>query len=345
MLTPRQKMILNSIVEEYVRLAEPVGSRALSKHWDIKLSPATIRNEMADLEELGYLEQPHTSAGRIPSQRGYRFYVDHLVKDHSADVQTLGSLRGLFQERMDEVERVIQQAATVLSQLTQYTSIVLGPKMKQEDKVKHIQLVPLAVNKAVVILVTDTGHVENRQVQMSEDISADDVVKMVNLLNSKLVGTPIRHMRSHLYREVANEMANTLLHYEDALALLDELATVGASGEERVYVGGATQILAQPEFRDIDKVKPLLEMLESQDSALAVLPKGIGLHVLIGQENKAPMLQDCSVISTTYTVDGVPVGTLGILGPTRMNYSHVMQMINSVSAVLTKVMTDRITGL
>lgn len=333
---------MSAIVDDYVRLAEPVGSRALSKHVEIHLSAATIRNEMADLEEMGLLDQPHTSAGRVPSQKGYRFYVDNLMDKRGIDVQTADTLRQLFMARMTELERIIQQTATVLSELTNYTSIVLGPKLATSGAIKHVQLVPLTGGKAVAILVTDTGHVENKQVQLSDDVTADNVVEMVNLLNAKLVGVPLSKMKSHLFREIAEEMAKTLEHYEDALAVLNELCTPDSGGEERVYIGGATNILAQPEFKDVEKVRPLLELLEQTDAVQQVVPvASMGLQIRIGQENQFPMLQDCAVVSATYFIGARPVGSVGLLGPTRMNYARVTQILDYVSNSLTRVMTDR----
>jgi heat-inducible transcriptional repressor len=298
---------------------------------------------MSDLEELGFLDQPHTSAGRIPSQMGYRYYVDHLAPNSEIDVQTVGALRDLFRQRMTEVERVIQQTSICLSHLTQYTSIVMGPRVQQE-KIRHIQLVPLTPGSAVAILVTDSGHVENRQVQISEDISPSDVVRMVNLLNDKLQGVPLARLRSHLYREIANEMASTLEHYEDAIAVLDELNQAADGGSGRVYVGGATNILVQPEFRDVDKVRPLLELLERADwtQASHVLPMEVaGVQVRIGSENDVPTLQDFTVVSHTYTVLGKPIGSIGLIGPTRMNYARVIQILNYTAEALSNVMTDR----
>ncbi|MCL6636861.1 MAG: heat-inducible transcriptional repressor HrcA [Alicyclobacillus sp.] len=345
MLTPRQRMILAAIVEDYIRFAEPVGSRTLSKHQEFQLSPATIRNEMADLEELGYLDQPHTSAGRIPSQKGYRYYVDHLAAQGDIDPATVHMLRVLFQQRLDEVERVIQQTSVVLSQLTQYATIALGPAMHQQ-KIKHIQLVPLGGQSAVAILVTDTGHVENRHVQLADDIPPDDVVRLVNLLNAKLVGTPVGRMRSHLYREIASEMANVLERYEDLIAVLDQLSEV-ADDTGRVYVGGAANMLVQPEFRDVEKARPVLELLEQADGqqVRSVLPMGgSGVQVRIGMENTVPTLQDCTVIAATYQVGGVPAGSIGVIGPTRMNYVRVIRILEYTASALTRVMTERLAG-
>ncbi|MBX5436463.1 MAG: heat-inducible transcription repressor HrcA [Alicyclobacillaceae bacterium] len=343
MLTSRQKLILSAIVEDYVRSAEPVGSRALSKHNEIHLSAATIRNEMADLEEMGLLDQPHMSAGRIPSQKGYRFYVDNLMMRAEIDAETLAALREVFVQRMTEVERIIQQTSIVLSQLTQYTTIVKGPRL-DAGRIKRVELVPLVRGTVVAILVTDTGHVVSRQVLMSEDVTPDDLAQIVNLLNTKLREVPLSRMRSHFYQEVSEEMARTLERYEDALAVLDELCAVDPESG-RVYVGGTTNILAQPEFRDVDKVRPLLALLEREETAGQVLPKHQpGLQVRIGRENEVPMLQECTVIAATYAVDGVPVGSVGVLGPTRMNYARVVRILDYVSNALTRVMTERLSG-
>lgn len=341
MLNDRQKLILSRIVEDYVRSAEPVGSRVLSKHDEISLSAATIRNEMSDLEDMGYLDQPHTSAGRIPSQKGYRFYVDHLLNKRDIDSITLVALRDVFLEKMTETERIFHHTAVVLSQLTQYTSLVLGPRAYQEN-IRNLQVVPLTPRAAVAILVTDTGQVQSRQVQWSEDLPPEEIERLVNLLNARLKGVPVSRLRSRMYREIVEEMTRTLEHCEHAIAVLDELCTVAETEDERVYVGGATNILSQPEFRDVDKVRPLLALLEEAKRARQVLPADLrGLQVLIGQENQFEPLQDCTVISATYRVGGNTIGRLGVLGPTRMDYARVMQILEYAAQALTAVMNGR----
>lgn len=345
MLTPRQRVILGAIVEDYVRSGEPVGSRTLSKHIHISLSPATIRNEMADLEDMGYLDQPHTSAGRIPSQKGYRFYVDNLMTKRGIEPSTLAQLRSLFRQRMDELEDLFQQTSRVLSELTQYTAIVLGPKVYQE-RIRHVQIVPLGVpGRAVAILVTDTGHVEDRYVQFPEDTSADDVVRLVNFLNHRLAGVTVASLKSRMVQEMADELARILGRYEDALAILDELSQV-ASPPDKAYVGGTANILTQPEFRDVDKVLPLLSLLERTDEAGYVLPdvQGPGVEVRIGHENAIPTLENCTVVSATYSIHGLPAGRIGILGPTRMNYARVVQILEYVADAMTRLLSERLSG-
>jgi heat-inducible transcriptional repressor len=337
-LTGRQRLVLNAVVEDYVRSAEPVGSRTLSKHGEIQFSAATIRNEMADLEDMGFLDHLHTSSGRIPSQKGYRFYVDNLLQRQEIVSDELDALKGMFQERIHEVERIISQTSTILSHLTNQVTIVLGPRIQQE-RVKKIELIPITKGRAVAILVTDTGHVQDRQVQFSDDIAVEDITAIVSLLNDKLAGVPLAKVKSRFYREVVSEMAAMLEHYEDVLGVIEELSSV-ADTAESVYVGGAANILAQPEFRDIDKVRPLLILLESAELANQVLPEIYGgLDVRIGQENVAEPLQDCTVISTTYSMPGMAIGRIGIVGPTRMDYARIIQILDYTSRSLTKILT------
>src|SRR6478752_681894 len=185
MLTERQRMILSAIIDDYVRSAEPIGSRSISKRGNVGFSPATIRNEMSDLEEMGYLEQPHTSAGRIPSHKGYRYYVDHLLQHGTLHDNDLNSMKGAFAERIQEMEGVIQHVAGMLSSLTNYTSIVLGPEVFSTT-LKHLQIIPLTETTAVAIIVMNTGHVENKTVSIPEGIRMSEIEKVVNILNAKL---------------------------------------------------------------------------------------------------------------------------------------------------------------
>ncbi|MDP9727368.1 heat-inducible transcriptional repressor HrcA [Alicyclobacillus tolerans] len=341
MLSHRQRLILHAIVDDYVRSAEPVGSRTLSKHHDIQFSAATIRNEMADLEELGYLDQPHTSAGRVPSQKGYRFYVDNLMDEPSVDRKTVATLRSLFEQKLSEMERLIQQTAQVVSHITQQTSVVLGPRTHQE-RVRKIEMIPIAPSRAVVILVTDTGHVQDRQVQLSDDVAGEDIASLVKLLNDKLVGVPISRLRSRLHRVASAELSTLLASYEDALAFLDELSEASQRSHQ-VYIGGAANILAQPEFRDVDKVRPLFELFERTEELGNLLPNAErgSIGVRIGSENVALPLQDCAVIGAEYRIGNEVVGRLGVIGPTRMDYARIVKVLDYAARALSKLLTER----
>ncbi|WP_168119320.1 heat-inducible transcriptional repressor HrcA [Paenibacillus sp. HB172176] len=329
MLTDRQRMILHAIVDDYIRSAEPVGSRSISKRGDVGFSPATIRNEMADLEELGFLEQPHTSAGRVPSTKGYRYYVDHLLKFNEVNEQDLGMVRSFVTDKMNQMEQVIQQTATILSNLTNYTSIVMGPELLNTS-LKHFGLVPLNPTTAVAIIVTNTGHVENRTISIPPELNMDDMQKVVNILNTRLVGVPLVRLRAKLYSEIGQELERHVDHYEKLLEVLD--TALRNDEEHRVFMSGATNMLTQPEFQNVDKVKTILDLLDETPAVMKLfssLPIGIGVR--IGTENDHKAINDCSLITATYTIEGESLGTIGILGPTRMDYGKVMSLLDLIS--------------
>jgi heat-inducible transcriptional repressor len=331
MLTDRQRMILNAIVDDYIRSAEPVGSRSISKRSDVGYSPATIRNEMSDLEELGFLEQPHTSAGRVPSIKGYRYYVDHLVQFGGVSSEEVMKFRSYIAERMTEREQILQQAANILANMTNYTSIALGPESLHHS-LKHFQLVPLNAETAVAIVVTSTGHVENRVISLPQGVSITDLEKTVHILNAKLSGIPMMRVTSKLYSEIGDELSRYVDHYEQIMSMLEHALPVGDEHEHRVFLGGATNMLTQPEFKDVDKVKTILDLLDETPTLSKILSSTqSGIQVRIGTENKHAAINDCSVITATYAVNGQSLGTIGILGPTRMDYAKVIGLLDVVS--------------
>lgn len=329
MLSERQRMILTAIVDDYIRSAEPVGSRSISKRGDVAFSPATIRNEMADLEELGLLEQPHTSAGRIPSIKGYRYYVDHLIRVGGVVEQDVMKIRGFLAERMNLWEEVVGHAATILSQLTNYTSIVLGPETFHTT-LKHFQLVPISETSAVAIIVTSSGHVEHRTVTLPEGIGMDDIQKIANLLNDKLAGVPFIKVKSVLHSEVGKELSRFVDSCEHILQMLE--STLADDQEPKIFLSGATNIMTQPEFKDVDKVKNILDMLEETPKLMQLfqaVPEGI--QVRIGTENALEAINQCSLITASYSYEGQSLGTIGILGPTRMDYGKVISLLDYLS--------------
>jgi len=344
MLTERQRVILQTIVEDYIQHAEPVGSRTLSKHGTFHLSPATLRNEMSDLEEMGFLEQPHTSAGRIPSQKGYRYYVDRLLQPGNLDRPEMDEMRQIIAQKMDEMERVVQQTAQILSSLTNYTAIVLGPQV-YEATLRHIQLIPLNDTTAVVIVVTDGGHVENRTVNIPTGIPMEEIERLIEQLNRALMGVPLYKIKSRLYGEIMTELSRSIERYEEAMAVIDQILS-SKEPEGRVYVDGATRILMQPEFRDVDKVRPLLDIFGHAEQVAHVLTNRDhlqGVQVRIGDENNSLHLQHCSVITTTYSIGGRPIGVIGVLGPTRMEYARAIRVLDYLSEGLTQLF-DRLYG-
>ncbi|MFH5182744.1 heat-inducible transcriptional repressor HrcA [Paenibacillus sp. TAB 01] len=337
MLTERQRQILSAIVDDYIRSAEPVGSRSISKRGNVGFSPATIRNEMSDLEEMGFLEQPHTSAGRIPSHKGYRYYVDHLVNLGGLGQHEVDVLKLFFAEKMQEMEQVIQQVAMILSNLTNYTSIVMGPEMFNTT-LRHMQIVPLNERTAVAIVVTNTGQVENRTVTLPEGIPMSEIEKVVNILNARMNNVPLHHFKAKLYTEIGEEMKNYVSGYEELLTMLNSVVLQGED-DHRIFLGGTTNMLTQPEFQDMEKVKSILDLL-AETPTLAKLFSGAssGIHVRIGSENTVAAISDCSLITASYSIEGQHVGTIGILGPTRMDYAKVINLLDHLSRDMTLVL-------
>ena len=349
MLSERHKMILRTIVEDYVQSAEPVGSRSISKHVDMGLSAATIRNEMADLEEQGYLEQPHTSAGRVPSQQGYRYYVDHLLQlGERLKPEEISKMKVLFSERVDEIEKVAQQTALYLSTFTQYTAVVLGPQV-YDNTLRSLQVVPITEHSAVLLAVTSTGQVQNKTVSFPDDISLAQVEQLVRLLNEKLVGIPIYQMRSRIFEEISREVARQMKDFEEAQRILDRLlSAIVAEKDGKVFLGGTTNMLLQPEFHNVEKAKSVLSWLEHHDLvSKALLQESMTsapLSVRIGGENELSMLQNCSLVTATYRIGEDPVGVIGIIGPTRMEYGRVIRVLDYFSKEMTQLVTKWYSG-
>ncbi|MFN7251279.1 MAG: heat-inducible transcriptional repressor HrcA [Anaerobacillus sp.] len=339
MLTERQLLILKAIVDDYIRSAEPVGSRSVSKREDISYSPATIRNEMADLEELGYLEKPHSSAGRIPSQKGYRYYVDNLLSPEEIEEKSdIIDIKSLFVQKIHQVEQVIEQSAQILSNLTSYTSIVLGPEVF-ETALQHLQIIPLTQDSAVAIIVTDTGHVEKQAITIPEGMKLADIEMMVNILNDRLRGVSMLELRSKIFSEVGDVLKMHIANYKDMMKMFDQ--SFKQEKNDKVFFGGKTNIFSQPEFRDVEKVRQLLEMFEEKKLIHQIFrSENTGITVKIGQENNLEAIDHCSVITATYTVDGKHLGTIGILGPTRMEYRRVISVLDYLSKGMTHTLTN-----
>ena len=339
MLTDRQLLILQVIVDDFIHFAQPVGSRSLAKKPEISFSSATIRNEMADLEELGFIEKTHTSSGRIPSEKGYRYYVDHLISPQKLDHRDIHKIKSIFAERIFEMEKIVQRSAKILSELTNYTAIVLGPEVR-ENRLRKIQIIPLNDQTAIAIIVTDTGHVENKMFQLPESIDASEIEKLVNILNERLAGVHLDQLNNKLFKEIAVLLRQHIQHYD---LMLNSIAdSLKPTHFEKIFFGGKTNMLSQPEFHDIDKVRDLLKLIEQEDDFYDILRKNpSGIHVKIGRENNNAAMDDCSIVTASYTIGNEQLGSIAILGPTRMEYSRVISLMqflaNDLSTVLTKL--------
>jgi heat-inducible transcriptional repressor len=326
MLDERKCKILQAIVDDYISTAEPVGSRSIARKYGIGLSPATIRNEMADLEAMGYLEQPHTSAGRIPSPQGYRFYVDCLVNPPQLSEHDIAVITNWYEAKVKSVGEVFQETAKIISRMTHNVSLVLAPQATK-SVFKYIQFLPLDERRAIIVVVTDTGFIENKVINLPEGMSLADLQQIATGINRRLSGISFDQIKTSDFREIKQNILSDPAMFESALALLRQALMVGTS--ERVYLGGTTQLLNKPEFRDLEKIKGLMTMLEEERLLCDILHMrdGDGVVVTIGKENKYSGIQDCSMVQATYRVDGQVIGTLAVLGPTRMEYGKIMGVL------------------
>ena len=337
MLTDRQLLILQVIIDDFISSAQPVGSKSLSTKEEILLSSATIRNEMAELEEQGFIEKTHTSSGRIPSQKGYRYYVDHLLSPQALNSRDIRKIHSAFSNKIYELENIVQNSAAILSELTNYTAILLGPKVN-ENSLKKIQIVPINEDTAVAVIITNTGHVENRLFTIPKNVQAADLEKLVNILNERLIGIPLIHLKAKIEQEISEILRANIHEYTHMMQMLTE--TFDLNVEEKLFYGGKTNMLLQPEFSNVEKIRSLLDVIEQEKGMYDLFkqtPEGI--HVKIGTENKIELLEDCSLITATYSIGNDPVGTIAILGPTRMAYSRVISLLDFVSKDMSTVLT------
>ncbi|MDF2607421.1 MAG: heat-inducible transcriptional repressor HrcA [Bacillales bacterium] len=340
MLTDRQLLILQVIVDDFINSAQPVGSRTLSKKDSIKLSSATVRNEMSELEEKGFIEKPHTSAGRIPSQKGYRFYVDNLLPQINVEEKTIQKVNTLLHNKYLLREKVIHQAANLLSEISDYTAIALG-SMVTENRLKKIQIVPLTDTTAVMIIITNKGHVQNQIVNIPQSMDASDIEKFVNIINQKLVNVPIASLGIAIQKEVKQLLHQNINNYEMLLNHFQS-SNFDESSKNFMHVSGKTKMFNQPEFMDIEKIRALLEMLEEDEQLInLVRPRKEGITVTIGKENNIEKLENCTIVTATYSLGEEKLGTLALLGPTRMEYSKVIPLLKLFTHQLSLLNDDK----
>lgn len=334
LLDIRKMRILQAIVDDYIMTAAPVGSRTVSKRSDMGLSPATIRNEMSDLTELGFLEQPHTSAGRVPSEKAYRLYVNHIMDSAKLTDDEADYIKRHLDTRVHEVGEVIRQTARVLSDMTNYTSMVLVPQFSSL-RVKRISLIPVSDGKAMAVVVTDTGVTKNAMIRIPKSLSPEDVEKISKLLTSKLDGYRLAEAIEKVLPQIRSEVG------EQADAVCEMIEDIERSmSETDVEVVGASNILDYPEYSDAAKARSFLTQVESGDYLQKVLTDAtdVEMSVRIGTENDNPDMQDCSVVTVTYKAGGKNIGTMGVVGPTRMDYGKVMAVLKYLSSSLSDIL-------
>lgn len=332
----RKFRILQAIIDDYILTAIPVGSRTISKKYETSLSSATIRNEMSDLEELGYLDQPHVSAGRVPSPKAYRLYVDQLLQQGRILASNHENIRAHFQDRARQMEDVIGHAAQVLSSLTHYTALVMSPK-GGEMRVRNVQLVPVSSASALVVIVTDCGIMRDAVIRVGAEMDGDALYAISRMLTERLSGHTLSEARQILAgeQEEASRRRRMLSEISDFIGEVEKQNAVG-----KLAVGGSSNILNFPEYSDVEKAKSFLAVLEGKEKLLQLLEQNreMAFTVRIGPETGIPELSDCSLVTASYRLGNQTQGTMGVIGPTRMQYGHVLGILRAMGEQLSRLL-------
>ena len=341
-LDERKIKILNSIIQTYLITGEPVGSRTISKYTDLNLSSATIRNEMSDLEDLGYIVQPHTSAGRIPSDKGYRFYVDNLMKEKIAEVD---EMKDVLIEKADKLDHLLKHVAKLLATNTNYATMISAPQYKR-NKLKFIQLSRVEDNQLLVVVMLEGNVIKNRLIEVDERVSEDEVAKLNILINTFLQGLNLQEINMELIQRMkvqAEGYGQIIGHIIDAIAVV-----IQEEDDLEIYTSGTTNLLKYPELGDREKASELLYTMEEKKalSELIVDQEDSGeenknpIQIYIGSESPVSTMKDCSIVTATYDLEEGVQGTIGIIGPKRMDYKKVVgnlqTMMNQLDDIFKK---------
>jgi heat-inducible transcriptional repressor len=337
-LSERMRRVFEILVEDYILTAEPVGSRTISKKSNLNLSPATIRNMMSDLEGMGLLCQPHTSAGRVPTERGLRFYVDFILNIHELSDRERQEIRSRYLGPQTEVMDPFRETSRILSSSSHYLGVVWAPRMGLVV-LQHIEFVRLKKYLVLAILVTTTGLVHNRVISVQEDFSQSELDDLSDYLNSLLTGLTLHQIREKLLEEMTTEKSVYDRLLEQALSLGEKAFSSG--DETDVFIEGRTNILGEPEFANLSRMADLFRAFEQKATMVRLLDKCIepkGVQIAIGSETQVREIETCSVVTSTYSYKGEVLGALGVIGPRRMNYSRVIPLVGYTAKLLTEIL-------
>jgi len=334
MLTSRQKLILKAIVEYYVEYAQPVGSKILTKMPYLDYSSATLRYDMARLEELGYLEKTHTSSGRIPSERGYRYYVNHLVTRDSDVADDFPLVDEVITRHSYSRNLAVEEAINLLSELTKYTAMAVGPK-NSEIKITKIDLIPTSEREAVILIVTNKGHVQHQNIAIPEGVKVNDITEVIKTLDDLLKNRYLEEAEQILKSRFAKEQISSFVEYQRQI--YDSFIHAFAKfAEDKFYLSGITNVFDQPEFSNVDNIKNFVDMLDRREIVKFIGGKD-SLNVTFGSEIKLKLMENFSIISVPYRVSETEKGTIAVVGPTRMEYSKVIPLLEYIASNLGKL--------
>ncbi len=325
-MNSRQEKLLKEIVESYIKDARPVGSKALVNK--LKVSSATIRNEMSELEELGFLEKTHTSSGRVPSSAGYKYYVDNIMKPKELNGEDILKLQTIFSNSELALSDAIKECMNIISDITNYTSIVLG-KDSDWNTLKQLNIIPIDERKVVALVVVSNGHVENKQIVIPVGVNVAEVVKTSEIINKYLIGTPIKDVTSKMEFEIKPRIAAIIKEYESVYSMFQNVFNEFTEKNSNVFFGGRTNMLKQPEFESVDKIKNIMGKLEDYEIVKKIESNDEGINIYIGEESEFD--KDVTVVKMSYQAGGEE-GTIAIIGPTRMEYDKVVTLLNFIKS-------------
>ena len=333
----RRNEILLTIIRTYIETAQPVGSQAVSKMSHLGVSPATIRNVMAELEEEGYLTHPHTSAGRIPTNKGYRFYVDHFLQEERLTKEEWHQIEAVYQKREKLAEEIMQKTAQLLSRMTQQVAVCVSPSLAS-SALKRFEMIPLENRRFILVLISNTGLVKNVVVDLEEEIHRDELIRLCNFLNSELSGMSLVETMASLYRRLLDERGSFFHICKRAQYILEQSGIMDA--EEVFFLEGTGTILEKPEFQNSERARPVLKILEQKTPLLQLLRQdgeSEGLHIHIGEEHGLEEMRYCTLITRTYRAGKASHGTIGVMGPTRLDYSRAISVVESIASKLSEI--------
>jgi len=335
----RKKKLLQAAIYHYVRTGKPVGSQIIVDKYNFGMSSATVRNLLVQLEKEGYLQQPHTSAGRIPTDKGYRFYVDSLMDVQSMAAVEEERIRQEYAQRSKELEDVMVSTSHMLSSLSKYTGLVLSPRL-DKSRLRRLQLIPLGGNQILVVVVSETGMIRHKVAMLQQPVGHERLTLMSTLLNERLKGLPLSEVRTqilHHIESIQREQADVLLLARDLAKQAFDLENEEAS----VYIEGRENIFKFPELDDYRQVSGLMHLIESKNMLSEILEKAMkkdGVNIRIGSENTHPELRGVSLVSTTYRLSDETIGVLGILGPRRMEYGRMIALVEGVARIVNQML-------
>jgi len=337
LLDARKKKILQAIIEEYINTAEPVSSGIIVENYNLNCSSATIRNDMVELEHLGYIEKPHTSSGRVPSAKGYRFYVDELLNDEKISLDEIQYIKEKLENKVNEIQDLTKITTNTLSEITHYTTVAIGPD-STNDIISDVKLILLGNRILMAVILTESGAIKETIIKYDEDISQNQLESLNYLFNNKLKGKPLTKIDKPMEEYIISSMSDQI----DVIKPIINQLNKSLSETEEFYLEGASNVFDFPEFKKIDTARNFLNILDTKEQVMEILNTGFAenINIYIGEENDKEELRDLSIITFKHMVGNKDLGTIGIIGPKRMDYSKVISVMKYISKKLNENIND-----